>query len=161
MAGKAVRFGSAGRPIAMNHYSKPSLVLQGLMTCVSIVCGLVPLSMSIGILEWGGMDRIIVLFLVVVCAATIGLIAALFTVTSRRLLYTRASLVSACAMALVTAVYLVEFVFFRTADQGLRDTVPFLGAERPLLALYVIALICFVIQIILNLIRIKELKIPR
>jgi hypothetical protein len=137
-----------------------SVALQLTITAVAIFAALVPISMSLGILAWGGPDRIIVFFLLISALATCGLVFKLVATESTSVIFQQVGLVSACAIAVVTLVYLVEFLFFRAPGVRSIEEVPVFGLSIPLVVLYGFSLISLSLEAFLTFQRIQHLKSP-
>jgi hypothetical protein len=117
--------------------------------------------MAIGIVEWGGLDTTIALPLFLSIVGLLGLLIALVAVSSQNPFFGRLAGLSASAIGCVTLLFLIEFLFFRTAGQSLLEMVPVFGANVPLIVLYAFSLVASSAEVVTSTIRIQQLKVPR
>ena len=144
--------------VAMTGLTRKSVALQRTITAIAICGALVPIVMSVGILVWGGLDKIILVFLIVSATATCALIVNFLVVKSTKVVFQQVGLVSTCAVAVVTIVYSLEFIIFRDPSNRLLAPVPVFGLSIPLIAMYGFSLISLCLESLFTFHRIQRLK---
>ena len=145
----------------MTDLTRKSVALQRTITAIAICGAVVPIAMSIGILVWGGLDKIIVFFLLISAIATCALIVNFITIKSTKVILQQVGLVSTCAVAVVTIAYSLEFILFRDPGTRIFEPVPVFGLSVPLIIMYGFSLVSLGLESLFAFHRIQRLKALR
>jgi hypothetical protein len=139
----------------------PAFAWRAIWIELALAGGFAPLSMAMGIIVWGGWDVTIGVLLLLCVFELVGLLVALIAVSSEKKLFAWVGGLSSLAIACVTLLFLIEFVFFRASNTSLFEKVPVFRTSIPLIVLYAFSLIFSSIEMLVSALRIQRLNIPR
>jgi hypothetical protein len=145
----------------MNFLAKSALALQAIWMLLALAGGLIILGDSLGYAAWNGVNFVMVIYLVLALAGSMGLVAALTRSTSRKPLFTWIGGLSAFAIACVALVFLLGFLFRRDSSLPLNEEAAMFGIHAPLVAFYGFSICSCSIQTLLSIFKYRQLKTLR
>src|SRR6202022_1297997 len=135
--------------------------LQTVWMVLALMGGLFILGDSLGYAAWNGVNFVMILYLILSLAGSLGLVAALTKSTSKRPLSAWIGGLSALVIAGVALVFLWGFLFGRNSSVPLNESVEMFGIHGPLLAFYTFTICSSSIQILLSIFKYRQLKTLR
>ncbi len=145
----------------MNLLSKPAVAIQAVWMLFPLAGGLIILADALGDAAWNGVNFVMFLYLLLPLVGSVGLIAALAGAISKRPVFAWIGGLSAFAIACVALVFLLGFLFRRDPNLPINESVEMFGIHAPLLLLYGLPIAVCSMQVLLSILKYRQLKTMR